>query len=77
MKLSYLLNQTNDNTNWQAYEDQAEEIIQKCAEATRTLKQKALLPKAMEMTDQYKDHLENMFYLLEQYLKSIFASHFG
>ena len=66
------MNQTNENINWQAYEDQAEQIIQKCAEATRILKTKAFSPpKTAAITDQYKEHLENMFFLLEQYLKSI------
>ena len=63
---SYLINQTADSTDWQSYEDQAEEIIKKCADAIRHLKEKAF---AEIHTAQYKEHLENIFYLLDKYLK--------
>jgi len=51
------------------YENQAEEIIRKCADTTRQLKDRAF--RNQTLLPQYKDHLEIMFYLLEKYLKGI------
>lgn len=65
---NYLFNQQTENTDWQLYEDQAEEIIKKCADTTRQLKDKAF---SNSLTQQFKEHLENMFYLLEKYLKDV------
>lgn len=66
---SYFFNQKNETTDWKAYEDQNEDIIKKCADAIRQLKDKALDDSSA--LPQYKDHLENMFYLLEKYLKDV------
>lgn len=68
---NFLLNQQklNDKENLQEYEDQAEDIIKKCADTTRQLKARALAD--TELTPQYRDHLENMFYLLDKYLKDV------
>lgn len=63
---SYFLNQQTDITDWQAYEDQAETIIKKCADATRQLKNSAFKE---TIVSQYRDHLENMFFLVDKYLK--------
>lgn len=65
---SYLLNQQTDITDWQAYEDQAEAIIKKCADATRQLKNNAFKE---TIVSQYRDHLENMFFLVDKYLKDV------
>lgn len=54
--------------DWQAYEDQAELIIKRTVDSIRTLKEKQT--NAL-FTPQYKEHLENMFYLLDKYLKGI------
>ena len=63
---SDLINQSVDCIDWQSYEDQAEEIIKKCADAIRNLKEKVFTE---IHTAQYKEHLENIFYLLNKYLK--------
>lgn len=68
MLLSYLLTQSGDanQIDWQKFEDQAENIIAKCADAIRQLKENAF---KQILTSQYKEHLENVFYLLEKYLR--------
>lgn len=70
---SYLLAQSSgdDRQNQidrQNFEDQAESIITKCANAIKQLKENAF---RQIHTAQYKEHLENVFYLLEKYLEGI------
>lgn len=67
---SYLVSQSGDEranqVDRQNFEDQAENIISKCASAVKQLKENAL---KQIHTPQYRDHLENVFYLLEKYLE--------
>lgn len=51
----------------QNFEDQAESIISKCGNAIKQMKENAF---KQIHTSQYKEHLENVFYLLEKYLES-------
>ena len=74
IKKSYLLNDYDEQIqyNWQAYEDQSENIIKRTADSIRSLKENHLSSKTnLLFTPQYKEHLENMIYLLDKYLKGI------
>jgi syntaxin 18 len=57
-----------NEADWQKFEDEAESIIRKCAETIRQLKEKTF---AQHYSTQYREHLENVFYLLEKYLKDV------
>lgn len=71
--LSYLLSNSGDERSNQMdrqnFEDQAESIISKCGSAIKQLKENAY---KQIHTSQYKEHLNNVFYLLEKYLEGIF-----
>ena len=62
------MNQSTDinDTDWQRFEDQAENVIKKCSDAIAQLKQNAYKD---ILSQQYKEHLDNLLYLLEKYLK--------
>ncbi len=67
---NYLLNQV-DGTDWQIYENQAEAIIKKCADAIRASKENAFSENGTDVVDQKMVHLENVFFLVEKYLKDV------
>jgi len=66
-----LLTESDDSIqyDWQAYEDQAEGIIKRTADSNRSLKERTLSNDIF--TAQYREHLENIFYLLDKYLKEV------
>ena len=66
-----MLTESDDSIqyDWQAYEDQAEGIIKRTADSNRSLKERTLSNDIF--TAQYREHLENIFYLLDKYLKGI------
>jgi syntaxin 18 len=55
------------------YENQAEAIIKKCADAIRGAKEAAFGAgdNGVEIPGQNKAHLENVFFLVEKYLKDV------
>ena len=67
--ISYLLSSQNDTaseSDFQAFEDQAESVIKRCSDSIHALKQSTL---RQEHTKQYREHVENLFRLIENYLK--------
>ena len=64
-----MLNDLDDMVqyDWQSYEDQVELIIKRTVDSIRNLKEKSLT--SGSFTSQYREHLDNIFYLLDKYLK--------
>jgi len=56
----------NNDVDWQNFENQAESIIRKSSDSIRDLKEKSF---SNVPNDQYREHLKNLFVLLEGYLK--------
>ena len=67
---NYLFNQV-DATDWQVYENEAEAIIKKCADAIRGSKEAAFVTGSEISGGQNEMHLENVFFLVEKYLKDV------
>ncbi|CAF0907517.1 unnamed protein product [Brachionus calyciflorus] len=67
---NYLIksNESFNDTDYQEFEDQAESIIKKCGDAIRNLKENTF---KQIYAPQQKHHLENVFYLMEKYLKDV------
>lgn len=57
------------SSEWQKFEDDAESIIRKCAEMIRQLREAKL--RHQKYTSQQREHLDNVFYLLDKYLKDV------
>ena len=55
-----------NESDFQKFEDQAESVIKRCSDSIHLLKQKTF---HQQHKKQYKDHLDNMFQLIEAYLK--------
>jgi len=56
----------NNDVDWQNFENQAESIIRKSSDSIRDLKEKSF---SKVPNDQYREHLKNLFVLIESYLK--------
>ena len=70
---SYLFSRNNNEfseLDLQKFENQAENIIKRCSEAIRTFKSKTTSHRS-SFSVQYNQHLENMFYLMDKYLKDV------
>ncbi len=67
---SYLISSDfNNEADWQKFEDDAEAIIKKCADTIRNLKEATFRERVASW--QVREHLENVFMLLEKYLKDV------
>jgi hypothetical protein len=58
-----------NDVDWEQFENEAETIIKKCAAQMASLKEKAF---QHILTSQQRQHMENLFFLLEKYLKGNF-----
>jgi syntaxin 18 len=67
---NYLLyqNEPTCENDFQNFEDQAESVIKRCSDSIHTLKRNTL---NQDHNKQYREHLENMFQLIESYLKDV------
>jgi hypothetical protein len=63
-------NRDKDEINWQQFEDEAEEIIQKSAKAIQQLRDRPVVNN-FKLNRNYRDHLNNLFFILESYLKDV------